>query len=41
MKGVAAKPGTQWLKPGLIARVRYLKGEQTLPHAALQEVGEL
>lgn len=41
VKGVAAKPGTEWLKPGLIARVRYLKGEQTLRHATLREVGEL
>jgi bifunctional non-homologous end joining protein LigD len=39
-KGVEAKPGTQWLKPGLIVRVRYLKGEQTLRHATLQELKE-
>ena len=32
---VQAKPGTQWLRPGLIARVRYLKGEQGLRHATL------
>ena len=41
VKGVAAKPRTEWRKPGLVARVRYLKGEQTLRHATLQEVGEL
>jgi bifunctional non-homologous end joining protein LigD len=41
VKGVEAKPGTELLKPGLVARVRYLKGEQTLRHATLQEVGEL
>lgn len=41
VKGVEAKPGTEWLKPGLVARVRFLKGEQTLRHATLQEVGEL
>jgi DNA ligase D-like protein (predicted ligase) len=40
VKGVEAKPGTEWLKPGLIARVRYLKGEQTLRHATLQEIAE-
>jgi ATP-dependent DNA ligase len=34
VKGVEAKPGTEWLKPGLVARVRYLKGEQRFgtPH---------
>jgi hypothetical protein len=40
MKGVDAKPSTEWLKPGLIARVRYLKGEQTLRHATLREIAE-
>ena len=35
--GVAAKPGTEWLKPGLIARVRHLKGEQALRHATLKD----
>ena len=38
--GVAAKPGTEWLKPGLIGRVRHLKGEETLRHASLQEIAE-
>ena len=38
VKGVEAKPGTEWLKPGLIGRVRHLKGEETLRHASLQEV---
>jgi len=27
VKGVEAKQGIEWLKPGLIARVGYLKGE--------------
>ena len=36
--GVKVKPGTQWLKPGLVGRVRHLKGEQALRHATLQEV---
>ena len=29
VKGVERKAGIQWLKPGLIARVRYLKGEES------------
>jgi len=41
VKGVERKPGIEWLKPGLIARVRYLKGEEKLRHATLQEIGEL
>ena len=40
VNGVEAKPGTEWLKPGWIARARYLKGEQTLRHATLQEIAE-
>jgi len=32
VKGVEAKQGIEWLKPGLIARVRYLKGEEKLRH---------
>ena len=40
VKGVGRKPGIEWLKPGLIARVRYLKGEEMLRHATLQEVRE-
>jgi ATP-dependent DNA ligase len=35
-----AKPGIEWLKPGLIGRVRYLKGEEKLRHASLREIGE-
>jgi hypothetical protein len=35
LKGVKVKPGTQWLKPGLVGRVRHLKGEQQLRHATL------
>ena len=41
VKGVERKPGIEWLKPGVIARVRYLKGEEGLRHATLQEVDEL
>ena len=40
VKGVEAKPGTEWLKPGVIGRVRHLKGEDTLRHATLQEIAE-
>jgi DNA ligase D-like protein (predicted ligase) len=40
LKGVKVKPGTEWLKPGLIGRVRHLKGEQLLRHATLQEIRE-
>jgi DNA ligase D-like protein (predicted ligase) len=36
VKGVDAKPGTEWLKPGLLGRVRHLKGEETLRHATLE-----
>ena len=41
VRGVERKPGIEWLKPGLIARVRYLKGEEGLRHATLREVDEL
>jgi bifunctional non-homologous end joining protein LigD len=40
VKRVDAKPGTQWLTPGLIARARHLKGEQTLRRATVQAIGE-
>ncbi len=40
LEGVKVKPGTQWLKPGLIGRVRHLKGEQLLRHATLREIRE-
>src|SRR6185295_11004170 len=38
LKGVKVKPGTQWLRPGLVGRVRHLKGEQQLRHATLREI---
>lgn len=38
-KGIK-KPEAQWLRPGLIGRVRYLKGEEELRHATLREVWE-
>lgn len=37
-KGMKPKEGAQWLKPGLRARVRFLKGEEELRHATLQEL---
>jgi ATP-dependent DNA ligase len=37
-KGIKAKPGTEWLKPGLVGLVRHLKGEQQLRHATLREI---
>jgi bifunctional non-homologous end joining protein LigD len=40
VKGVEAKAGAGWLKPGLIARVRYLKGEQMPRHATLREIAK-
>jgi len=40
VKGVDAKPGTVWVKPGIIGRVRHLKGEEKLRHATLEDVRE-
>jgi hypothetical protein len=40
LQGVRFKPGTQWLRPGLVGRVRHLKGEELLRHATLQEIWE-
>jgi DNA ligase D-like protein (predicted ligase) len=40
VEGVDAKPGTQWMKPGLVGKVRHLKGEQKLRHATLREIKE-
>ena len=28
-EGVKVKPGTQWLKPALVGRVRHLKGDRS------------
>jgi bifunctional non-homologous end joining protein LigD len=41
VKGVDAKPGTVWVKPGIIGRVKHLKGEEKLRHATLEEVSEI
>jgi bifunctional non-homologous end joining protein LigD len=40
VKGVDAKPGTVWVKPGIMGRVRHLKGEEKLRHATLSEIEE-
>jgi len=31
------RPATQWVKPGLIGRVKHLRGEADLRHASLQD----
>jgi len=36
-KGMEPKPGAEWLKPGLVGRVKHLKGEEKLRHATLKE----
>ncbi|RUW62116.1 ATP-dependent DNA ligase [Mesorhizobium sp. M7A.F.Ca.US.008.03.1.1] len=34
------RSATQWVKPGIIARVKHLRGEQDLRHASLQDFRE-
>lgn len=34
------RPATQWVKPGLIGRVKHLRGEEDLRHTSLQDVKE-
>ncbi|MEI9409321.1 ATP-dependent DNA ligase [Mesorhizobium salmacidum] len=34
------RPTTQWVKPGLIGRVKHLRGEEDLRHASLQDFRE-
>lgn len=38
-KGVK-RPTTQWVKPGIVARVKHLRGEEDLRHASLQDFRE-
>ncbi|WP_245494596.1 MULTISPECIES: hypothetical protein [unclassified Mesorhizobium] len=38
-KGLA-KEKAEWLKPGLVGRVRFLKGEEKLRHASLKDFSE-
>ncbi|WP_246684425.1 hypothetical protein [Mesorhizobium sp. M5C.F.Ca.ET.164.01.1.1] len=34
------RPATQWVKPGLIGRVKHLRGEEDLRHASLLGFGD-
>jgi bifunctional non-homologous end joining protein LigD len=36
-KDMKKRPATQWVKPGIKARVKHLKGEEDLRHASLQD----
>ncbi|WP_245446152.1 ATP-dependent DNA ligase [Mesorhizobium kowhaii] len=35
------RPATQWVKPGIIGRVKHLRGEEDLRHASLQDFREV
>ncbi|WP_246707497.1 hypothetical protein [Mesorhizobium sp. NZP2077] len=35
------RPATQWVKPGIIGRVKHLRGEEYLHHASLQDFREM
>jgi ATP-dependent DNA ligase len=37
-KGLTLKVGAEWVRPGLRASVRYLKGEDELRHATLMDI---
>ena len=37
-KGLTMKPGAEWVRPGLMATVRHLKGEEMLRHASLKDI---
>lgn len=40
-KGIVVdKTGVEWVKPGLIGRVRYMRGEEALRHATLKDIRE-
>lgn len=34
------RPATQWIKPGLVGRVKHMRGEEELRHASLQDFRE-
>jgi hypothetical protein len=34
------KTGVEWVKSGLVGRVRYMRGEETLRHATLSDFRE-
>jgi bifunctional non-homologous end joining protein LigD len=40
-KGIKQSAGVQWVKPGLVGRVQYLKGEGGLRHASLKDFREM
>lgn len=37
-KGMTVKPDAQWLQPGVMARIRHLRGEEELRHASVEAV---
>ena len=37
-KGLVMKQGAEWVRPGLKATVRHLKGEEMLRHASLKTI---
>ena len=37
-KGLKARPDAQCLKPGTMATVRHLRGEEDLRHASVQDI---
>ena len=37
-KGMNKKPDAQWLQPGIMAKVRHLRGEEELRHASVEQV---
>jgi bifunctional non-homologous end joining protein LigD len=39
-KDMPKRPATQWVKPGIKARVKHLRGEEDLRHASLQDSGK-
>ncbi|WP_287286248.1 hypothetical protein [Mesorhizobium sp.] len=39
-KDMPKRPATQWVKPGIKARVKHLRGEEELRHASLQDFRE-
>ncbi|CAH2401043.1 hypothetical protein [Mesorhizobium escarrei] len=39
-KDMKKRPATQWVKPGIKARVKHLRGEEDLRHASLQDFWE-
>jgi hypothetical protein len=42
LNGIREKrPATQWVKSGLIGRVKHLRGEEMLRHASLQNFREV